>query len=120
MSRSNLNEVRTLPKPAWDPPSQDGLGPGLDRSGWVWIRPGRPMPASDDILGLQQPYWVILVTQDEPGRVWTGLGGSGQVWIQLVRRSNGQSALAPYISLHSSYWVILVTQDEPGRVPGWV
>jgi hypothetical protein len=65
------------------------------------------------------PYWVILVTQDEPGRVWTGLGGSGQVWIQLVQRSNGQSALAPYISLHSSYWVILVIHDEPGRVPGW-
>jgi hypothetical protein len=60
------------------------------------------------------PYWVILVTQDEPGRVWTGLGGSGQVWIQVGQRSNGQSALAPDTSLHSSYWVILVIHDEPG------
>ena len=72
------------------------------------------MPASDDILGLHMPYWVILVTQDEPGRVWTGLGGSGQVWIQVGQRSNGQSALAPDTSLHSSYWVILVIHDEPG------
>jgi len=54
--------------PARTPPSQGPIWPvwtGLDRPGSGLAR---PMPASDDILGLHMPYWVILVTQDEPGR----------------------------------------------------
>ena len=59
-------------------------------------------------MGLRGPIdiltaWYGEVSQDGLG---PGLDRSGSAWIQLVRRSNGQSALAPDTSLHSSYWVI--------------
>jgi len=69
-------------------------------------------------MGLRGPIDILTARSEGPSQdgSGTGLDRSGQVWIQLVRRSNGQSALAPYISLQQPYWVILVTQDEPGRV----
>jgi hypothetical protein len=53
VSRSNLNEVRTLPKPAWDPPSQGGSGPLPGGS-----QTGSPSRSNlNEVRTLPKPAW---------------------------------------------------------------
>jgi hypothetical protein len=98
-SGPSQNQPGTLPaRMAWDP-----VWTGLDRPGSGLAR---PMPASDDILGLHMPYWVILVTQDEPGRV------PGQSWVTRMTqyelcRSN----------ISSEQGIGVVRPDRPGSRP---